>query len=185
MQANYYSEDAGGMPPTGRSSGSGQMNPRGGSGSGQMQPKQWSGGNNSPGMPGGGDIQHAAALSAMAGGGGGGGGRGDPSQTEYLAEFEAWKKANSAATYQQQQDYMSDLQGRVAKARMALAGMQLGDNAGDSGDYGVRATPCALLLSVGVLAMICTGMHQRAPGGCPWHLGQIWDECHTMHTLSR
>ncbi|CAI5992410.1 unnamed protein product [Closterium sp. NIES-64] len=82
----------------------------------------------SPGGPN--DIQQAAALSALAWSQAANSQEGQRLQSDYMAEFDAWKQSNQAATYQQQQDFMSDLQARMAKARAALAGLQLGGDGG-------------------------------------------------------
>ncbi|CAI5513758.1 unnamed protein product [Closterium sp. Naga37s-1] len=82
----------------------------------------------SPGGPN--DIQQAATLSALAWSQAANSQEGQRLQSDYMAEFDAWKQSNQAATYQQQQDFMSDLQARMAKARAALAGLQLGGDGG-------------------------------------------------------
>lgn len=97
-----------------------------------------SGGEGVPGGPN--DIQQAAALSALAwsqsssgysGGAPERSGSGVQMPAGYSAEIDAWKKANAATSFQQQQDYMADLQTRMAKARAALAGLPLSDDVAD------------------------------------------------------
>ncbi|CAI5530413.1 unnamed protein product [Closterium sp. Naga37s-1] len=137
-------------------SGSGTLQPvygnpaPGGGGSGGLAPTgtrfsmdggaegQWGGGGGGGGSAGGAqkspggpnDIQQAAALSALAWSQAANSQEGQRLQSDYMAEFDAWKQSNQAATYQQQQDFMSDLQARMAKARAALAGLQLGGDGG-------------------------------------------------------
>ncbi|CAI5500488.1 unnamed protein product [Closterium sp. Naga37s-1] len=50
-------------------------------------------------------------------------------QRDYLAEVDAWRRANPQATPEQQQAFMADLEARMAQATAALAGMPLHDAA--------------------------------------------------------
>ncbi|CAI5488751.1 unnamed protein product [Closterium sp. Naga37s-1] len=50
-------------------------------------------------------------------------------QRDYLAEVDAWRRANPQATAEQQQAFMADLEARMAHATAALAGMPLPDAA--------------------------------------------------------
>ncbi|GJP81235.1 hypothetical protein CLOP_g11399 [Closterium sp. NIES-67] len=103
------------------------------------------GGGSAPKGPGGpNDIQQAAALSALAWSQAANSQEGQRLQSDYMAEFDAWKQSNQAATYQQQQDFMSDLQTRMAKARAALAGLQLGGDGGSgTGSPGGAGAPAS------------------------------------------
>ncbi|GJP46420.1 hypothetical protein CLOM_g5711 [Closterium sp. NIES-68] len=49
-------------------------------------------------------------------------------QRDYLAEVDAWRRANTHATAEQQQAFMADLEARMAHARAALAGLPLTDS---------------------------------------------------------
>ncbi|CAI7828455.1 unnamed protein product [Closterium sp. NIES-54] len=121
---------SGGLAPTGTrfsmdGGAEGQWGAGGGGGGGGGSA---GGAQKSPGGPN--DIQQAAALSALAWSQAANSQEGQRLQSDYMAEFDAWKQSNQAATYQQQQDFMSDLQARMAKARAALAGLQLGGDGG-------------------------------------------------------
>lgn len=97
------------------------------------------------------DIQQAAALSALAWAqtppgshqegapgsgmplpGGGYVPQGYQSGGPYMAEIDAWKQANAAASSHAQDKYLAELQARMASARAALAGVSLDDGAGPS-----------------------------------------------------
>ncbi|CAI5533365.1 unnamed protein product [Closterium sp. Naga37s-1] len=152
MNAPYGGMMGGGVAPRGQygsndssPQGSGPMQPSyhpasGGGGSGSLQSRFSMDGGSMDSSPGGGgpkggsDIQQAAALSALAWSKQAANtAEGQKLQSDYLAEFDAWKRANQAATFQQQQDFMSDLQSRMSKARAALAGLQLGEGGGAGG----------------------------------------------------
>ncbi|GJP41441.1 hypothetical protein CLOM_g1119 [Closterium sp. NIES-68] len=129
--------------------GSGAMQPympaSGGGGSGSLQSRFSMDGGSMDSSPGGGpkggnDIQQAATLSALAWSKQAANtAEGQKLQSDYLAEFDAWKRANQAATFQQQQDFMVDLQSRMTKARAALAGLQLGEGGGGGSSAGGEA----------------------------------------------
>ncbi|CAI5466866.1 unnamed protein product [Closterium sp. Yama58-4] len=157
MNAPYGGMMGGGVAPRGQygsndssPQGSGPMQPympaSGGGGSGSLQSRFSMDGGSMDSSPGGGgpkggsDIQQAAALSALAWSKQAANtAEGQKLQSDYLAEFDAWKRANQAATFQQQQDFMVDLQSRMAKARAALAGLQLGEGGGAGGGGGSPA----------------------------------------------
>ncbi|CAI5512179.1 unnamed protein product [Closterium sp. Naga37s-1] len=154
MNAPYGGMMGGGVAPRGQygsndssPQGSGPMQPympaSGGGGSGSLQSRFSMDGGSMDSSPGGGgpkggsDIQQAAALSALAWSKQAANtAEGQKLQSDYLAEFDAWKRANQAATFQQQQDFMSDLQSRMTKARAALAGLQLGEGGGGGSPAG-------------------------------------------------